>query len=131
VRGRRKGTVEIGEVLRSQTNVERRPVLANMRRLARARDRADAVLPQHPSQCDLRRRNAGMARRDGEQPRMAQESTLLDRRIRHDRKPAAPAPREQVEFDAASIEIVEHLIGRHLLAAGEIDAATSKLLTPQ
>ena len=48
--GRRKGAVQIGEIPRREVNVEGPPILANMLRLARLRDRADAVLTQHRGQ---------------------------------------------------------------------------------
>src|SRR5271170_3470861 len=117
---RRKGAVEIGEIMRGEANFERTAVLAHVRRVARLRDRADAVLPQYPRQGHLRRRGASVSRGDGLERRMAQQPALFDRRIGHDRQAALPGPGQQVVLDPAAGGVVEHLIGRGRVAATKI-----------
>ena len=70
-RGWRKGTVQLGQVTRRQANVERGAILPNMSRLARPRDRANVISPQHPGERGLGRRHL-MPRGDGPEHRVAQ-----------------------------------------------------------
>ena len=53
--GRRKGAVEFGEVSSRQADVQRAPILPNMQGFCGARDGADVIVAQHPSECCLRR----------------------------------------------------------------------------
>jgi hypothetical protein len=76
--------------------------VADMRRLACPRDRAHAVLTQHPRQCDLGRCDAGVPGGNGRDRGVAQDSALFDRRIGHDGEVVALAPRQQIVLDAAS-----------------------------
>src|SRR3954452_758412 len=117
---RTKGFIEIGEILWREANVERAAVLANMLRLARLRYRAYAVLAQHPSQRHLHRSRAH-TRRNRLQCEMTQHTALLDRRIGHNGHTAALAPRQKIELDASTLEIVEHLICRNVRTVGQVD----------
>src|ERR1700722_4822921 len=107
--------------MRGEANFERALVLAHMRRVARLRDRADAVVPQYPRQRHLCRRGASVSRGDRLERRMAQQPALFDRRIGHDRHAALPGPRQQIVLDATAGEVVEHLIGRDRVAATKLD----------
>src|SRR5437879_3447809 len=117
---RRKGFIEIGQIVWRQANVERATVLANMLRLARLRYRTYAVLAQHPGQRHLCR-GCAETRRNRLECDMTQHTALLDRRIGHNGDAAALAPWQELELDAATLEIVEHLIGRNVRAVEQVD----------
>src|SRR5581483_4732774 len=76
--GWRKRVVEIGQILRRQTDVERATVLANVLRPARLRYGAHAVLAQHPGQGHLCRCRAE-PRRNCLECDVTQHKALLDR----------------------------------------------------
>src|SRR5262245_59982680 len=101
-------------------HVERRAVLPDMRRVARTWDRANTVFPQHPGERHLRRGGV-MPRSDGAEHRVSEDPPLLDRGIGHDWHSAALAPWQQIVFDAAVFQIVEHLVRAHFAAARNVD----------
>src|SRR5437660_4204004 len=78
------------------------------------------VLPQHPCQSHLGWSGV-MSRRYFLKYGMAQHSALLNRRISHHRYVAVDTPRQQIVFDTAADEVVEHLVGCYLTPTGEID----------
>jgi hypothetical protein len=71
-----------------------------MLEIRRLGDHHHVRLPQHPGKRDLCRRGA-MANGDAGENSIAQESALLDRRIRLDRHAPLPAPGQKPGFDAA------------------------------
>src|ERR1700759_3569752 len=117
---RRKGLIEIGQILWRQANVQRAAIVANMLRIARLGYRAYAALAQHPGQRHLCRRGAE-TRCNRLECDMSQHTPLLDRRIGHHGNAAALTPGQEIEFNAATLEIVEHLIDCNVRAIGQVD----------
>ena len=58
-----------------------------------------------------------MLDRDGLQNGVAEQATLLDWRIGHDRKTELPAPNQEVELYPPVRQVIENLIGRDDIAA--------------
>ncbi len=72
-------------------------------------------MPQHPRQRNGGRRHAVLVG-DRLQRRLAQQRTLAERRIGHHHHVRLTALVEQLPFDAAAAEVIEHLVGRAVVA---------------
>ncbi len=81
----------------------------------RLRDRDHAGLTQHPRQRH-RGRIAPVLVGDLLERRLPQQRPLAQRRIGHHHDAAPAALLEQLPFDAAAAEVIEHLVGRAVLA---------------
>src|ERR1700733_11046892 len=115
-KGRRELRVQGGQVIAAQLDVERRAVLIHVIRPAGPRDGADALLAEHPGQGDLDGRGVAPGS-DVAEHRAAQDPSLLNRRVCHDRDVQLLADREQLELGGAPAQVVEDLVGLDLVAA--------------
>ena len=80
--------------------------------------RYDLPAIKKPCERQLRGRCIG-APCDRRELAAAQQRALPERRIRHHRHPALAHPRQEIPFDAALAQVIEHLIGRAVPSFGE------------
>ena len=76
--------IEVFQILLGQVHVERRAVRSHVVGIGGLGDGDHAVLPEYPRECDLRGRGV----QPGRDPRarfVAEQPSLIDRRVGHDR----------------------------------------------
>jgi hypothetical protein len=110
--------VQVLVVFVGELEIQGCPVLSHMRLIAGLGENDDAFLSEQPRQRKLRRTDP-VSGRDRLEPAVPRQLALIERRIGHDRQTTHPTPRQQVPFNAAVAEIVEHLVGDDVLAAGK------------
>ena len=108
-----------------------------MRHARGLRYRDHAVLADYPCQRDLRRgRVVSLGYRLQDRMRVRKQA-FLDRRVRDDRPMAFPHPGDEVPLDAASLEVVQHLVRddtrqsvlepRELVHVGDVEVAHARV----
>ena len=141
--GRRRGQRRSGVAVKSRTAMTVRAA-AGTRRRARcasrhpARDCRGPVLPHvirisrlrgsrsHPAAAGARRAPVAPASRPraaamAASLRLRRSAALAQRRVRHDGHRVLAHPRQQIPFDAALLQVIEHLIRRAVRTAGQRD----------